>query len=292
MRYLVLLIGVFCCSTSVIFIKISSTDPIVLSAYRLILGGAILLPLFLLERRKSHHPALGDLIRRAFPPAIFLSIHFITWIIGARLTPSANASLIVNMVPVVMPLLLLAILNERITRREAWGTSVAILGVVVLGLGDFTLSPEYALGDAMCFLSMLFYAFYLLYARKNRDLPSIYLYVIPVYLLSGLLCLLIASILTLARQPVVWIGANLGMEWIAILGLAIVPTVFGHSIINWAFRCLRAQAVVILNLTQFIFAGVMGYLLLSETPHAVFYLASIMVVSGAVVVIQKSRTPL
>lgn len=291
MRYLVLIFGVFCCSTSVIFIKIGTTDPVVLSAYRLLLGGLFLVP-FALRARKAEKPPWRDLLRRALPPAGFLGIHFITWIMGARMTPSANASLIVNMVPVVMPLLLLFVIREKITRAEGFGTAAAMAGVGLLGLGDFNLSPEYALGDAVCFLSMLFYAFYLIFARKNRDLPSVYLYVVPVYLLAGLLCLGIAGFMDLAGRPVVWIGEDLRSEAVSILGLAIVPTVFGHSIINWALRSIRGQAVVIINLAQFIFAGIMGYLLLDEIPHLVFYLASLLVVIGAIVVIRHSpRAP-
>ena len=287
MRILFLLFGVFCCSTSVIFIKIGETDPVVLSAYRLLLGGLLLVPLSMGAWRKVKDNPPARMLRRTLPPALFLGIHFITWIIGARLTPSANASLLVNMVPVVMPFLLVFVIQERISKAEGLGTLVAMLGVFLLGAGDFNLSREYALGDAVCFLSMLFYAFYLIFARKNRDLPSVYLYVVPVYLMAGLFCLLVALVLELAGMQVAWLGPQLKMEAVSILGLAVIPTVFGHSIINWALRTIRGQAVVIINLAQFIFAGIMGFLLLEEVPHLVFYLSSLLVVGGAVIVIRQ-----
>lgn len=288
MRYLILIFGVFSCSTSVIFIKIGSTDPIVLSGYRTLLGGLFLAPV-LLRLGHLQAPPVTVLLKRAGPPAVFLGIHFITWIIGARLTPSANASLIVNMVPVVMPVLLLLVIHERITRPEAIGTVAAMAGVILLGIGDFSFSREHALGDLVCFLSMLFYAVYLIYARKNRDVPSVYFYVVPVYLLAGLFCLGIAGAADLAGREVVWLGPDQSMELISIFGLALVPTVLGHSIINWALRSIRGQAVVIINLAQFIFAGIMGYLLLQEVPHAIFYLSSLLVVAGALVVITYSH---
>lgn len=287
MRYLLLLFGVYCCSTSVIFIKIGQTDPVVLSAYRLLLGGLFLVPLSFRAWRKAQDQLPARLLQRVLPPALFLGVHFISWIIGARLTPSANASLLVNMVPVVMPFLLFFVIHERISRAEGLGTLVAMAGVVLLGAGDFSLSPEYAMGDAVCFLSMLFYAFYLIFARKNRDLPSVYLYVVPVYLLAGVFCLLIALVLELSGRDVCWLGPDLRMETVSILGLALIPTVLGHSIINWALRTIRGQAVVIINLAQFIFAGVMGFVLLSEEPHVIFYLSSLLVVGGAVAVIRQ-----
>lgn len=287
MPYLILIFGVFCCSTSVIFIKIGQTDPIVLSAYRTLIGGTFLIP-FVLRVKSLEKPPLRKILRRALPPAFFLGIHFITWIFGARMTVAANATLIVNMVPVVMPLLLLLVLKERITLPEGIGTLVAITGVIILGVGDFTFSREHALGDAVCFLSMLFYASYLIFGRKNRDLPSIYLYIVPVYIFAGLFCLLIAGIRDLTLGGVVWLGPDLKTEMISILGLALIPTVLGHSIINWAMRHLRGQLVVIINLCQFIFAGLMGYLILSEIPHAIFYVASLLVVTGALIIIRKA----
>lgn len=287
MRYLILLFGVYCCSTSVIFIKIGTTDPIVLSAYRLLLGGLFLSPaLFLARRHLAHHP-WPTILKRAAPPAAFLAVHFITWIAGARMTPSANASLIVNMVPAVMPFLLWIILKERVTRAELTGTGFAMLGVFLLGMADFNFSKAYALGDLVCFVSMLLYAFYLIHARKNKDLPSIHLYIIPVYLMAGLLCLFIAALLDLAGRPTVWLGNQTDGEWLSILGLALVPTVFGHSIVNWALSHIRGQAVVLINLSQFIFAGIMGFLFLSEIPQPAFYLASALVVSGALFVVRQ-----
>ena len=69
-------------------------------------------------------------------------------------------------------------------------------------------------------------------------------------------------------------------EYLIIVGLAVVPTILGHSILNHAMRYLRGQVVSVLNLSQFLFAGVLAYLLLGETPRPVFYAAGALVVGG------------
>ena len=74
MRFLILIFGVFCCATSVIFIKIGSTDPIVLSGYRTLLGGILLIP-FILSVPKVQTPPLAQLLKRAWPPAFCPTIH-------------------------------------------------------------------------------------------------------------------------------------------------------------------------------------------------------------------------
>jgi drug/metabolite transporter (DMT)-like permease len=135
---------------------------------------------------------------------------------------------------------------------------------------------------------MLFYAFYLLYARKNKTIPSIYLYVVPVYIIAGLICLTVALVVDLAGSPILWIGPDKEKEWIAILGLALIPTVLGHSIINWALKTIRGQTVVIINLSQFIFAGIMGFFILMELPALSFYFTCFLIIGGALVVILNS----
>jgi len=289
MRYLLLIFGIFCCSTSILFIKIGSTDPIALSAYRLLLGGSLMIPIMMTSIRKSGGMKVREILTMALPPAIFLGIHFISWIIGARMTSAANASLIVNMVPVAMPFLLYFVVSEKISRLEGIGTLVAMLGVLVLGANDFRLSREHALGDAVCFFSMLFYAFYLVFGRKNKDLPSIYVYIVPVYLISGILCLATALVVDMAGGNILWIGPDLKTEIISILGLAIVPTLLGHTLINSAFRKFRGQVVSIFNLSQFIFAGIMGYLILGELPLVLFYLASVLVVCGSIITLTSTE---
>jgi drug/metabolite transporter (DMT)-like permease len=286
MPYLILLFGVFCCSTSVIFIKIGTTDPVALSAYRLLLGAAFI-ALLAHWQRPAHlpRPDWFSLLKKGMIPGVLLGVHFISWIIGARMTPSANASLIVNMVPVVMPLLLFVVVSETLNRWEWMGTACAMAGVAFLGISDFNFSREYAMGDAICFLSMLLYAGYLVYARKHRDLPSIYDYVIPVYLVGGVFCLIAVILMQLGGYTVLWIGPSLPREALSIIGLALIPTVLGHSIINWALSRLRGQTVVVINLAQFVFAGIMGFLLLSETPQLSFYVASLLVVGGALLAV-------
>jgi drug/metabolite transporter (DMT)-like permease len=289
MRYLLLIIGIFCCSTSILFIKIGSTDPIALSAYRLLLGGFLLIPVMVVSIRKSGGLNIRKTLAMTLPPAVFLGIHFVSWIIGARMTSVANASLIVNMVPVAMPFLLYFVVSEKISRLEGIGTFAAMLGVLLLGASDFHLSRAHAIGDVVCFFSMLFYAFYLVFARKNKDLPSIYVYIVPVYLIAGLLCLATAAVVDLSGGNLMWIGPDLKTELISILGLAIVPTLLGHTLINSSFRHFRGQVVSIFNLSQFIFAGTLGFLILGEIPHLLFYLASIFVVIGSIITLMSSE---
>lgn len=289
MAILNLLFGVFCCSLAVLFIKGSETDPTLLSGYRLLVGGGLLIPLW--WRARKAHPDFSYRGRRReiLLSSIFLAVHFVTWIAGARLTPGANASLLVNMTPVVMPFILYAFVREVLTATEWRGTALAMVGVCILGVGDFNFSQVYALGDAICFGSMLLYAAYLGFGRRHSDIPSIHLYVVPVYLLAGLMALAFGTVLVALGHIPAWIGPRVGHELLMILGLGILPTILGHSIINWAFKHLRGQVVALLNLGQFVFAGLTTYLFLREVPTPAFYGAVFFVIAGAVLVLRKGK---
>ena len=126
---IVLIFGVLCCSTAVIMIK-QSTDampPVLLAAGRQLLAAVLLAGLFWRDARRHRGTLTGRHLRRCILPGVLLGLHFITWIIGARLTLAANSSLIVNMVPVVMPFLLLVLMGESLNRGELLGTALAVV---------------------------------------------------------------------------------------------------------------------------------------------------------------------
>ncbi len=263
-------------------IKVCTVQPVLLSAYRLLLAAAVLSPLLMRDHRR-HRGSFGwSHLRRTLLPGLVLGAHFITWIIGARMTLAANSGLIVNMVPIVMPFLLYVLIRERLTRGEWIATAMAITGVIVVAGADLRESAETFLGDVVCFGSMLLFALYLALGRRNRDFPSIWLYVVPVYFVGGLLCFAASLFFVSPLAIYSW------QDLLLTLSLVIVPTVIGHSILNYSMKHIRGQAVSVANLAQFIFAGVMGFLLLKEVPQWTFYLACVLVVVGAVLALRST----
>lgn len=279
LRYLLLFLGVLSCSTSAILIRESETDPLVLAALRLLLASLFLVPVLLVELRRHGARFTRDHLRRTRLPALVLAVHLITWTLGARMTAIAQATLIVNLVPIALPFFLFWLARERINKAEVMGTALAVAGLVTLSVKDVLVGGGSPAGDLMCLVSMLLFALYLSLGRRNRDFPSIWLYVIPVYAQASLVCLLVAAprIHTFAFGSV--------REWALMAGLAAVPTVCGHSLLNAAMRKIRGQIVSLCNVSQFVFAGVLGYLLFGELPRLLFYLASAMVVAGVAIVV-------
>jgi drug/metabolite transporter (DMT)-like permease len=74
------------------------------------------------------------------------------------------------------------------------------------------------------------------------------------------------------------------------VGLAVGPTLIGHSLINLSMRHFRGQVVSVANVGQFVFAGAMAFWFFGEQPAALFYAASAMVVAGIALVVFASPT--
>jgi drug/metabolite transporter (DMT)-like permease len=284
-RYLLLFLGVFACSTSAVMIRMSTTAPFVLTALRLVIATLLLAPVFWFERRRQGAAFTREHLRRTHLPAFVLSLHMMSWTLGARMTAVAQSSLIVNLVPIALPFFLYSLANERINGAEVGGTLLALLGLLLLSAKDALSGGGSLAGDAVCFGSMLLFALYLSLGRRNRDFPSIWLYVIPVYGQAAALCLLVA---------LPWIRTfevRSAREWELMLGLAAIPTVCGHSLLNAAMRRIRGQIVSLCNSSQFLFAGAMGFLLFGEVPRAMFYVASLVVVAGVAIVVFAAPPP-
>lgn len=258
-----LLLGIVACSTAVIFIKASHTPPVWLAAERLLLAALVLAPVAWHDARRAGGFTRARL-REALWPAVFLAMHFATWVFAARLIPAANSTLIANLTPVVMPLIALLMLRERVSGRELTATAIGIGGVAALAAGDLDASAAYLLGDGLCFLSMIGLAIYLALARQ-RSAGSLWAYVVPVYAIAGGLCALTA--LALEGPPPL---PDL-REALLIAGLTLVPTVIGHSLFNRAMGQLRPQVVSLAGLGQVPCAALMAWLLWREIPSPMFW---------------------
>ena len=275
LNVLLLLLSVFSASTAVIMIKASTLHPVLLASLRLFVATLVLLPLFLRDLRRHRAEYTRAHLLASVVPGLVLSVHLMTWVVGARMTPTANASLIVNLVPLAMPFFLVWLASEALTQREIVATGVALAGVVFLTASDLNLSATYFAGDVICLGSMLFYALYMALGRRNRHHPTVWLYLVPLYAVAAVSSMVVALFFVNPIQ--LYSSREVGL----ILGLGIVPTVIGHSLLNRAMKYFRGQIVSLINMGQFIFAGGMAYFLWHEVPGGLFYVASLLLVVSA-----------
>lgn len=276
--------GVMCGATAVIMIKAGDEHPFLVASFRLLIAALVLSPFFIRDL-KSYSGRYGlTQVGWTVAPAIALAIHFMSWVIGARETFVANASLLANLTPVAMPFFVWLFFREKVTRRELFGTALTLTGVVMLTYANLQVSPENFRGDLICFGSMLAFACYLALGRKNGGRLSLWLYMVPLYAIAGLICLLTALFVVDPIKPYTLKNVLL------IVGLGVIPTVFGHTILNYSLKFFRGQIVSVCNLTQPIFAGIFGFIIFHEKPSANYYPAAITILIGVIIVLFSAHT--
>jgi drug/metabolite transporter (DMT)-like permease len=157
--------------TSDVAIRLAVDDigPVTLAFLRLVIAGAILVPVYLVSRRAGPGPP-RPADRHTFFWMGFvgftLALALSHW--GLRWSTATNAALLVATEPVALVLSPI-VLGERLTRREGWGTALAVLGatiVVVNGVPALTVAvaPHWR-GDLLLLLSGVCFAAYSLFGR-------------------------------------------------------------------------------------------------------------------------------
>ena len=279
---LLLVLGNFAAAASIIFIKASEIDGILFASYRMLVAAVVLTPVFIIGLKKQKLSFGRDVIKPALLPGVILGAHFITWIIAARITLAANATLIVNMVPLVMPPIVFFMMGERVKKAEVVGTAIALTGVVIIGFSDSHLGRQYLRGDLLSFLSMVLLALYMAFAKKNKQQENLYIYMVPLYYIGALFCLFLSFFFTPLYKAV-----YTGKEILLIVGAGVISTVVGHTLFNYGMRRLPSQIVSLLLLSQFIFAGILAFYFFGEVPPVAFYPAVACISAGTLYTVLK-----
>jgi drug/metabolite transporter (DMT)-like permease len=185
-----------------------------------------------------------------------------------------------------MPVIVFLLYREKPSVKEILGTLLSLAGAGFLAGPGFRLTSGNSLGDLISFASMVLFAGYLALAKGRNRHPSVWVYVVPLYLWAGVLCMGAAFFVS---PP--WTAAHGTRDVAMALALALVCTVGGHSLLNYGMRVLKSQLVSLMVVTQALWAPLLGYLFFSEIPGPAFFPAAALVGAGIVLAVFKKSAP-
>ena len=270
--YLALLIGMFAISTSAILIRHSNSEPLVIGSYRQAFATLIFLPFIIKDRgeeiRSQSYVTLFEMILTG----ILLGAHFSFFITSVKETSVAASVLLATCHVVYVAILGRFFFGEILSREAIIGTSIALAGILILFGGDLLDNPGNFRGNLFAFISGILAGLYYLSGRKLRKIISLPTYAFVVYLFSFLTMFAVVLIQNLSYS-------NLPIAEIQLfLLMALIPTLLGHTMQNWALAYLPAYVVSISLLAEPIGSGLLAWLFFQEIP-------SIGVISGGFIVI-------
>lgn len=289
---LVLLVANVVYGTSYVVTRLAvfEVGPATLALARLAIGSLILLPWAARRHRPGAPWPRGDQWRIfwmgvvGFGMAIALGNWGIAW------STASNAALLITVEPIALMLLSPLFLGERLSRPEAVGAALAVLGaaiVVVNGIPGVTtgLVPHWR-GDLLLMLSGLAYASYSLIGRdvlrRHPALP-----VTALSILWGTLFLLpLAAAEWIAGPRPVWSAAAVA----GTLYLGVAVTALAYAAWNYGLERVPAPRVAVFLNIQPLVGATLGFSLLGEPVTSFTVVGGLLILTGLHLTVKAGRS--
>lgn len=286
--YWALFFGLASFSLSPILVRFAAEGPaLAIVSWRTMIAAAALAPFALIHSRKE----MQSFTRRDFlltgVAGILLGLHFVMWTESLYHTTIASASVLVTTSPIFLAVLGYIFLKERLSLGVNAAIFLAVIGAVLLGLGDIEKGEEgeaRLLGNGMALAAALLFSIYLLFGRVLRQRTSWLAYVFPLYAVTAATVLVTAYLL---NTPL--LGYSPGFYMLC-AGMAFGPQIIGHGSFNYGIRYIPAAILGVISLVEPVGASVLGYILFEEVPTTISLIGMFVTLSAiAFAILHRTR---
>ena len=274
MAYIALVIGIFAISTSAILIRWSGSDPLVIGSYRQTFATFLFLPFLLKDKFQEILNLSSREIFELVIIGILLGAHFGFWISSVKATSVAASVLLGTCHIVYVSIIGWVVFGEKLNSRGIIGTVIALVGIIILFWGDLVEDPGNFKGNFLAFISGILAGLYYLGGRKHRKNISLPTYAFVVYLSSAIIMWFVVIIQGLEYKSMP--NSELQLFFL----MALVPTLLGHTMQNWALAFLPAYVISITLLAEPIGSGLLAWYIFSEVPSLGVLVGGLIVLVG------------
>ena len=129
-------------------------------------------------------------------------------------------------------------------------------------------------GDGLALLGAFAVVGYFIVGRKARSRISLLGYVTPLY---GVCSLFLLIWVLMAGDRLAPYSAGV---WAYLAALAIVPTIIGHTVFNWALKHVRPTAISLAFLGEPVLASVLALIFFAQRPPFATFVGGALVLAG------------
>lgn len=298
---LVLALAVFGISWAAPLIRLSTAPPLVIAGWRLVIAESVLLLLLVWrgEWRAWRTLSPRDHLIAAGAGGM-LALHFWSWNASLAYTTVAASVVLVNLQPALVAIGSAALLHEAVTRRQALGLSVGIVGALLVAapavFGSSAATglatsaplglPPRIFGDLLALIGAVTASLYYLAGRRLRATLDIVPYVALVY---GWCTLALVALALVRGDPLGPYGAQ---DWAIFAALAAGPMLLGHTGMNWALKHLPAHVVNLTVLGEPVGASLLAMLIpaIGERPDLWTIAGGGLILMGAIQALKAPPT--
>jgi len=271
--YLVLAIGVIAISTSAILVKVSTAPSGVIAFYRLLFSVLLMGPIFFSKYRTELKLVTKRDWGISIASGFFLAFHFILWFESLNYTSVASSTVLVTLQPIFAFIGTYLFFKERLSLNAICSGMIAVLGSVIISYGDFKISGTALFGDMLALAACALVTFYLLFGQSVRKRISLITYTFIVYAISTSVLLVYLLVTKESFYPYP------KSDWLYFILLAIIPTLLGHTLLNWVVKWVSTSMISVAILFEPVGATVLAYYMIGETVNLS------QVIGGAVVLL-------
>ncbi len=264
-------------STSLVVRSVATVPALVLAFWRMFTASGMLWSYSVIRPAGKLSPINK---KRIIFAGIFLGCHFACFFLGVRNTSIANATLLGCMAP-IFTVIISIFQKKKINKMTYVGLSVALIGGGIIQSGDLSLNNANLFGNSIALLSALFIAITFVLAEEIRQETNSIVYGRSLFFVASITALLIAatagdSILNFKPSDIPWF-----------LFLGLVPSIFGHNLLNYAVKYITPTAVSAVPLGEPIIASIFGLLLFGEAIPFGALLGGPVVLIGVYIIINN-----
>ena len=256
-------------------IGIRAMPVLTLASFRVVLAGAVMIPIYLVCTRLPAFAEAANARRRGFNARdlwtfLYLGFFGVTvnqmcFTIGLRYTSVSHASVIVGMGPIYTLVLVVLFQLERATWRKATGMGIALAGVAVMA-ADKGLSAHSSslLGDAITMTGSIGFAVYVVLGKRVAGKYDTLTMTAFNHFAGALIVLPLAIRQARALGPAENWRAIPGSGWTALLYMALFSSAMAYVFYFWLLRYLEASQLAAFSYLLPLLATALGILWLGE----------------------------
>ncbi len=278
--------AVIAISFAAIFIRLSGAPSLTIAFYRLFISLIILTPHLATQQKQIRLLKISDLTGMG-ASGIFLAGHFYLWISSLEHAPVSVSVILVSVHPVMVALAGYFFLGDKIPRRFFLSMALVLMWTAAIAsesITAFTAGSTELRGALMALGGAAMMAGYLLVGRRLRQNLTTTIYVSGTYGIAAFLLFLTAvfSGTALTGYPI--------HEYLLFIALAIIPTLLGHTVFNWALKKVRASLISLLYLGEPLGATLLAFFILRELPTTLQATGGLIILIGLYLVIKNDRS--
>lgn len=282
--YLAIILAAGALSFSSIFTRLAAAPALAVAFYRLFFSSLLVLPFLVktgqvAELKRVRFRDLG----LAALTGGFLACHFAVWITSLSYTTISSSTVLVTMQPLFVVTLGYLLFGEKLGWGGLVGLVVALTGSILVGFGDFRMGGEALWGDLLAFAGAFFEGMYVLMGRSLRARLSLWPYVLVVYGTASALLMIMLLVRGTPLYPYP------PATWLWFLALALIPTIGGHTVYNWALGYVKAAVVSVSILGEPVGATILALFIFREVPGPLQLIGGLGIITGLYLFMRLTR---